>query len=175
MEKHVLLNVAFWKESVEPKQCSSTVREHSTPPYVFLFYYEPVLEEKLWNVKGLPGCTCHSCCVYWGDSFILYFKHGNKSRLSICLVMFGHHLWNYIRQCVILWNIYISIKVFDQDKAFLLILKQKRNYLKIQQEKYFCMLFWYLVGKTKFMSLQLQYSRQVINCFFFLSFWGNCS
>lgn len=56
---------------------------------------------------------------------------------------------------MILRNIYISIKIFDQDTAFHLILKQKKMDLKIQQEKYFCMLFWYLKGKNKFMALAI--------------------
>lgn len=56
---------------------------------------------------------------------------------------------------MIVWNIYIAIKIFEQDKAFHVILKKKRIDLKIQQEKYFCMLFWYLIGKTKFMALAI--------------------
>lgn len=54
-----------------------------------------------------------------------------------------------------LWNIYISIKIFVQDKAFHVIIKQKKKVidLKIQQEKYISMLFWHLMGKTKFMAL----------------------
>lgn len=56
---------------------------------------------------------------------------------------------------MILWNIYIAIKIFDQDKAFHVILKQKIIDLKIQQEKYFCTLFWYLIGKTRFMALAI--------------------
>lgn len=56
---------------------------------------------------------------------------------------------------MIVWNIYIAIKIYEQDKAFHVILKKKRIDLKIQQEKYFCMLFWYLIGKTKFMALAI--------------------
>lgn len=57
---------------------------------------------------------------------------------------------------MILWNIYISIKIFDQDKAFHVILKKKKIIdQKILQEKYFYMLFWYLRGKTKFMALAI--------------------
>lgn len=49
-----------------------------------------------------------------------------------------------------LWNIYISIQILVQDKAFHVIIKQKKLIeLKIQQEKYFCMLFWHLMGKNQ--------------------------
>lgn len=55
-----------------------------------------------------------------------------------------------------LWNIYISIKIFVQDKAFHVIIKQKKLIeLKIQQDKYFCMLFWHLMGKNKFVALAI--------------------
>lgn len=49
--------------------------------------------------------------------FIFFvFYHGNKSRLSVLLVLFGHYLWNYFGLCLILWNNMYLLRYFIRVK-----------------------------------------------------------
>lgn len=88
-------------------------------------------------------------CV--GFTFFVFY-HGNKSRLSVLLVLFGHYLWNYFGLCLILWNNMYLLRYFIRVK----------HCGWLQAINIFIYIFF--IGKIKFVALVISWPS---------SLWGS--